>query len=98
MVLTLVPFRCGGICHCRLNINNNNRAKGFTSYIFGRYDGIVYIYKGEVTRKDHSGEYKMLSENDYKKIFENVVPTEIPEINRELIDIYLYNTRWIKIY
>jgi hypothetical protein len=47
MVLTLVPFRCGGICHCRLNINNNNRAKGFTSYVFGRYDGVVYIYNAK---------------------------------------------------
>ncbi len=55
-------------------------------------------YKGNVTRKDHGGEYIILTENDYKKIFNNAVTNEIPEINRELIDIYLYNTRWIKTY
>ncbi|MBO7192992.1 MAG: hypothetical protein J6V47_01750 [Bacteroidaceae bacterium] len=55
-------------------------------------------YKGNVTRKDNGGEYIILTENDYKKIFNNAVTNEIPEINRELIDIYLYNTRWIKKY
>lgn len=54
------------------------------------------IFKGDVTRKDHGGEYKLLSEKDYKNIL--VVPTEIPEKNRELIDILLYNTKWLSTY
>ena len=54
------------------------------------------IFKGDVTRKDHGGEYKLLSKKDYKNIL--VVPTEIPEKNRELIDILLYNTKWLSTY
>ena len=56
------------------------------------------ICNGNVTRKNHYGKYKVLSKDDYKNIFNNTVTNEIPEINRELIYIYLLNSEWIKLY